>query len=117
GSCMYMAPEVHRNMPYNEKVDVFSFGVLMYEVFSRTLLLVSAVWRGGGYAQYVAEGYRPPKPVAMPEPLYELISACWADDPCSRPNMADVVETLKLLQDRYAPQPQTPAPSCGCVIC
>ncbi|GIL80732.1 hypothetical protein Vretifemale_10044 [Volvox reticuliferus] len=43
-----MAPEVYRNMPYNEKVDVFSLGVLMYEVFSRTLLLVAAVWHEDG---------------------------------------------------------------------
>ncbi|GLC39889.1 hypothetical protein PLESTB_000671600 [Pleodorina starrii] len=126
GSCMYMAPEVYRNMPYNEKVDVFSFGVLMYEVFSRQLMLVSALnlrelrLRGldtpEGYAQTVAEGYRPPKPLAMPEPLYELMSACWADDPCARPNMADVVETLRLLQEQYAPQATASAPACGCVI-
>ena len=32
GSCVYMAPEVHLLQPYNEKVDVFSFGVMMYEV-------------------------------------------------------------------------------------
>jgi hypothetical protein len=64
----------------------------------------------------VAEGYRPPKPLAMPGPVYELISACWADDPCARPNMADVVETLRLLQEQYAPTPAGDKPSCGCVI-
>ncbi|GLI70963.1 hypothetical protein VaNZ11_016065 [Volvox africanus] len=126
GSCMYMAPEVHRNMPYNEKVDVFSFGVLMYEVFSRTLLLVAALnlrelrLKGmdtpEGYAQYVAEGYRPPKPLAMPDALYELISACWADDPCARPNMTEVVESLRILQAQYAPEPTSSAPSCRCVV-
>ncbi|GIM04617.1 hypothetical protein Vretimale_9162, partial [Volvox reticuliferus] len=126
GSCMYMAPEVYRNMPYNEKVDVFSLGVLMYEVFSRTLLLVAALnmkelrLKGmdtpEGYAQYVAEGYRPPKPLAMPTALYELISACWADDPCARPNMVDVVESLRILQEQYAPEPTSSAPSCGCII-
>lgn len=37
------APEVFRGLPYNEKVDVFSFGVLVYEVFSRTLTLIAGV--------------------------------------------------------------------------
>ena len=41
GSCMYMAPEVFRKLPYNEKADVFSFGVVMYELLSRELLVIS----------------------------------------------------------------------------
>ncbi|KAG2485135.1 hypothetical protein HYH03_016122 [Edaphochlamys debaryana] len=128
GSCMYMAPEVFRNMPYNEKVDVFSFGVLVYEVFSRNMLVVSALNlkelrlmgkdTPEGYASHVASGYRPPRPNAMPLPLYELISACWAADPCNRPAMADVVETLRVLQEALAPHP--PAASvgaaCGCSV-
>jgi hypothetical protein len=32
GSWAYMAPEVVQGRPYNEKVDVFSFGVIVYEV-------------------------------------------------------------------------------------
>ena len=32
GSLMYMSPEVFRGEAYNEKADVFSFGVILYEV-------------------------------------------------------------------------------------
>ena len=32
---MYMAPEVFRSEPYNEKADVFSFGIMLYEVRGR----------------------------------------------------------------------------------
>ena len=34
------APEVHREEPYNEKADVFSFAVLMYQMFARTVLAI-----------------------------------------------------------------------------
>ena len=32
GSWLYMAPEVMLNKPYNEKVDIFSLGIILYEV-------------------------------------------------------------------------------------
>ena len=34
GSIPYMAPEVVLGNPYNEKCDVFSFGILLYEIIS-----------------------------------------------------------------------------------
>ncbi len=51
-----------------------------------------------GYAAYVADGYRAPRPNAMPEALYGLICACWHQDPLLRPAMADVAEQLQALQ-------------------
>jgi serine/threonine protein kinase len=41
-----MAPEVHRHEPYNQSADVYSFGVLMYEVMARTMLVFTAVGEG-----------------------------------------------------------------------
>ena len=37
-----MSPEVTRREPYNTKADVFSFGVMMYEIFSRQMLSTMA---------------------------------------------------------------------------
>jgi serine/threonine protein kinase len=34
GSRRYMAPEVARSLPYNEKADVYSFGILLYQMAS-----------------------------------------------------------------------------------
>lgn len=31
---------MHRKEPYNEKADVFSFAILMYQMFARTVLAI-----------------------------------------------------------------------------
>jgi serine/threonine protein kinase len=38
GSLLYMAPEVLAGGTYSEKVDVFSFGVMLYELMMGSLL-------------------------------------------------------------------------------
>lgn len=99
GSFMYMAPEVFTDRMYNEKVDVFSFGVVMYEVLMRQV--TSAVVSQSGdanmpemYASKVANGYRRPIPSNWPSALRTLIETCWAGQPERRPSMKLVVRTL-----------------------
>jgi serine/threonine protein kinase len=38
GSLMYMAPEVLTGHQYNEKIDVFSFGIILYELLSGVVI-------------------------------------------------------------------------------
>ncbi|KXZ46953.1 hypothetical protein GPECTOR_39g447 [Gonium pectorale] len=105
GSFMYMAPEVYRKLPYNEKSDVFSFGVLAYEVLAGEQLVISvfntcrAAQMGirdpTGYAELVARGYRPPRLRCLSDAAWSLISACWHEDPVQRPGMGEVAERLK----------------------
>lgn len=103
GAYCYMAPEVVMNKPYNEKVDVFSFGVIIYELFSRRLLAADYMntmeWdESKDHAYKVAAGYRPPFPASMPESLRSLIDSCWAGPPELRPRMKEVVRKLREIQ-------------------
>jgi len=102
GSCLYMAPEVHMRQPYNEKADVFSLGVVLYELFARNLVMCTELdvnttdpMAPERYADRVAQGYRPKRPKKCPEPMWELITACWDADPVVRPHMSDVVDILE----------------------
>lgn len=107
-SCSYtVAPEVYRSEPYNDRVDVFGFGIFMYEVMARSLLAFTHVGTrpagisqlladSNAYAERVAKGYRPPRVHAVPEAAWELITSAWHDDPCERPPMDHVVNVLKV---------------------
>lgn len=104
GSPIYMAPEVFKKQMYNEKADVFSFGVMMYETFGRTLLVFTHIGDGRNcfqttdqFVAAVAQGWRPSKPETIPEPLWELVQACWHPHAIERPAMREVVRRLSVL--------------------
>jgi hypothetical protein len=42
------------------------------------------------YAAKVARGYRPAKPKAISAGVWQLVEACWQQEPCARPSMAKV---------------------------
>jgi serine/threonine protein kinase len=98
-----MAPEVLRSLPYNERVDVFSFGIILYELFARRLvgsdLMNMTEWdESVGFAEKVAAGWRPTFPQHMPEDVRRLVDCCWSGTPELRPSMSDVLLRLKALQ-------------------
>eukprot|EP00798_Chlamydomonas_sp_ICE-L_P008146 gene8146-1394_t len=110
GTLMYMAPEVYKNEAYDEKVDVWSFGMVMYEVTHEYLMAKTVVKLGTGeemdrYAERVSRGYRCGSKYANDG--FTRHWTCNADDglirsaaqdPKSRPPMKIVVERLKALK-------------------
>uniref|UniRef100_A0A383VIX9 Protein kinase domain-containing protein n=1 Tax=Tetradesmus obliquus TaxID=3088 RepID=A0A383VIX9_TETOB len=121
GSLMYMSPEVFREQPYSEKADVFSFGVMMYEVMHRYIML-SAVSVNGTYeeleqyAARVAAGYRPPLHSNIPVSITSIIQDCMSADPLSRPTMEAVVSRLEAAA-AAAELEGLDKPGCSCAIC
>eukprot|EP00004_Rigifila_ramosa_P001005 TRINITY_DN1099_c1_g1_i5.p1 TRINITY_DN1099_c1_g1~~TRINITY_DN1099_c1_g1_i5.p1 ORF type:complete len:211 (+),score=58.37 TRINITY_DN1099_c1_g1_i5:1099-1731(+) len=93
-SPVHTAPEVLRGEPFTEKADVFSFGILLLQIFSRTEEvyevnpLVAAV-------RVATESFRPSVSQNLPPEIHTLITACWAEKPENRPNFSEIVDKLE----------------------
>eukprot|EP00004_Rigifila_ramosa_P006619 TRINITY_DN1747_c1_g1_i4.p1 TRINITY_DN1747_c1_g1~~TRINITY_DN1747_c1_g1_i4.p1 ORF type:complete len:257 (-),score=59.27 TRINITY_DN1747_c1_g1_i4:10-672(-) len=95
GTPYYMAPEIWVSNPeYNEKVDVYAYGVTIYEVATRNPLYP-------GYTNVfdigdaVRSGKRPPTPSTLSANTSRLVTACWHADAAQRPEMGRILQYLQ----------------------
>ncbi|KJE90875.1 hypothetical protein CAOG_08582 [Capsaspora owczarzaki ATCC 30864] len=95
GTDWTLAPEIMFCIPYDEKVDVFSYGMVLCELISREhSSTFERVIPGFGIAS--SEIYDRANG-GCPEPLIQLTVDCVEDEPSKRPSMEAVVERLKRL--------------------
>ncbi|CAL1382071.1 unnamed protein product [Linum trigynum] len=102
GTPEWMAPEVLRNEPSNEKCDIYSFGVILWELSTMRI-----PWSGMNPMQVVgAVGFQNRR-LEIPKELDPLVSRiiweCWQTDPNLRPSFAQLTVALKPLQRLVAP--------------
>ena len=86
----WTAPEAAMYSRFTIKSDVWSFGILLYELITYGRF----PYPGMNNAQVLdalQNGYRMPCPMGCPEPLYEIMRECWRDEEASRPTF----ETLQ----------------------
>ncbi|OHT07894.1 hypothetical protein TRFO_04992 [Tritrichomonas foetus] len=95
GSPVYMAPELMERKEYTNKVDVYAFGVMCFELITETLAF-SNVNSLIDLVNLVCRGSRPSfRGLNIQENFKELIKRCWDHDPSVRPSFADIYEELK----------------------
>jgi hypothetical protein len=94
GTLAYMAPECLSNAVPTPKVDVFAFGLILYE-----LLVGESVFPKGASITEIYElhqnGTRPEIPSWIPRSIAKLITSCWAPNPEMRPTFEKIYEKLK----------------------
>ncbi|KAF5756413.1 putative protein kinase TKL-CTR1-DRK-1 family [Helianthus annuus] len=89
GTPEWMAPELIRNEPFTEKCDIFSLGVIMWE-----LCTLSRPWEGLPPERVVYSVAHEGSRLDIPEgPLGRLIADCWAE-PHERPSCEDILTRL-----------------------
>lgn len=105
GTFRYMAPEVALGKPYSEKVDVYSFGILLWQIVTSRVPFRKAT-KADFMTFVVNEGYRPPLHPMWSSGFISLLQACWNPVPEKRPNFGLVQTYLKdLLAGPQIPQP------------
>jgi serine/threonine protein kinase len=98
GTYVWMAPEVLNGVSYSEKVDVYSFAMLMYEIFSGYIPFTEHEYLEPlQIAQAVQRGLRPGIEKVSDFRAREIIEKCWRKDPSTRPDMAEVIDAILAL--------------------
>jgi serine/threonine protein kinase len=93
GSLRYMAPEVADGLPYNFTADVYSFGIILWEL-NAGKKPYEGLNRELFYERIVHGGERPSLGRKWPSELTSLITECWDADMFHRPPFRDIVSRL-----------------------
>ncbi|KAG0461603.1 hypothetical protein HPP92_021568 [Vanilla planifolia] len=101
GTYRWMAPEMIQHRPYNQKVDVYSFGIVLWELVTGLLPFQNMTAVQAAFA-VVNKGARPIVPAECPPALGEIMTRCWDANPDVRPPFADIVEMLDGIQSELS---------------
>merc|ERR1719367_2452884 len=92
----WMAPESLYDNIYTTKTDVWSFGVLLWEIVTLGSTPYPGM-SGSEVMKRVKEGYRPEKPEHCDREIYNMMFYCWDKDPAERPSFTQLVKDLEAL--------------------
>ncbi|EDO33735.1 predicted protein, partial [Nematostella vectensis] len=89
----WTAPEAIRYRKFSSASDVWSYGILLWEIMSfgeRPYW----TWDNFQVMDRVEGGYRLPAPMKCPKVIHNLMLDCWDKEKTSRPKFADIVRRL-----------------------
>jgi len=95
----WTAPEALNYGKYTSLCDVWSFGVLAWEIFSKGGTPYQGMTNTRA-RELIDSGYRMPAPDGTPDEMYQLMLRCWQYEPEDRPHFSEIHATVELLYNR-----------------
>ncbi|XP_054634631.1 KIT proto-oncogene, receptor tyrosine kinase b isoform X2 [Dunckerocampus dactyliophorus] len=93
----WMSPESIFDCVYTFESDVWSYGILLWEIFSLGNSPYPGMQVGSAFYRLIQEGHRMSKPEFAPTEMYDMMLSCWNQDPLKRPSFRKLVERTELL--------------------
>lgn len=94
GTPLWMAPEVLKRQPFDQSVDIYSFGLILWAMVARSEPFQEFTQIEPFTKAICDEHYRPPIPPQCHPRLSQLMHHCWAHDPAQRPTFEAVILEL-----------------------
>ncbi|KAG9304810.1 hypothetical protein G9A89_016840 [Geosiphon pyriformis] len=95
GVIPYLAPEILQYGKYSPEADIYSFGIIMWEVASRYSDPPFAQFPHDSIlVQKILNGLRPTIDQETPDCYAKLMKNCWDEDPNKRPTIYEIEEIL-----------------------
>lgn len=101
GTFRWMAPEMIRRKHYGRNVDVYSFGLILWEFVAGKIPYEDMTPVQAAFA-VVNKNMRPAIPVNCPPAMKALIEQCWSLQPDKRPEFWQIVKVLEEFESSLA---------------
>lgn len=107
GTLCYMAPEVGLDKPYNHKVDVYSFGIMLWQLLQAEQPHC-CIKNADLFGDLMICNVRPPISKKWPTEVVELMTKCWSANIEERPSFPEIIKTIDQTVALFAKKKKSP---------